>query len=58
MGKLVKLLVLVAIIVVVAYVVMTFSGDSESGPRADTDQRDERPRLEEKYGFTSETVGD
>lgn len=58
MGKLVKLLVLVAIIAVAAYVVVTFSGGSENGPTADSSQRDERPRLEEKYGFTSETVGD
>jgi hypothetical protein len=34
------------------------SGRSSKTEQAASDQRDERPRLEEKYGFTSETVGD
>lgn len=58
MGKLVKLIILVAIVAIAAYAFVTFTGSSDDRERADSSQRDERPRLEEKYGFTSETVGD
>lgn len=58
MGKLAKLIVVVALIVVAGYAVVSLTGNSDdTGPTA-SDQKDERPRLEEKYGFTSETVGD
>ncbi len=58
MGKLVKLVVLLALIAVAVYAVVTLSNDLGSGKAVDTGERDERPRLEERYGFTSETVGD
>jgi hypothetical protein len=58
MGKLVKVIILIAIIAVAGYIFVTRSGDSGSGRTGGPEQRDERPRLEEKYGFTSETVGD
>ena len=58
MGKLVKVIIVLAIIAVAGYVFVTRSGDSGGGQTAGSEQRGERPRLEEKYGFTSETVGD
>jgi len=58
MGKLVKVLIVVAIIAVVGYILVNRSGDSGRGQTAGPEQPDERPRLEEKYGFTSEMVGD
>jgi flagellar basal body-associated protein FliL len=58
MGKLLKIVILVAIIAVAAYVVVTMSANSGGSRTADSKQRDDRPRLEEKYGFTSETAGD
>jgi flagellar basal body-associated protein FliL len=58
MGKLIKLILVVVILAVVGYVVVSMSGRSEQTRQAASDKPDERPRLEEKYGFTSETVGD
>ncbi|MFQ5806732.1 MAG: hypothetical protein ACE5I3_09805 [Phycisphaerae bacterium] len=58
MGKLAKLLIVVAIIAIAGYAILALNKPSGDGPRADAEQRHERPRLEEKYGFTSETVGD
>ena len=58
MGKLLKVIIVVVIIAVAGYVFVTRSGDSGSAQTAGSEQRDERPRLEEKYGFTSEMVGD
>ena len=58
MGKLVKVIIVVAIIAVAGYVLVTRSSDSGGDQTAGSEQPDERPRLEEKYGFTSETVGD
>ena len=59
MGKLVKLILVIAIVAVAAYALITFTGTSGNRGRTASDQPDdERPRVEEKYGFTSETVGD
>ena len=58
MGKLARLLLVVAIIAVAVYLVFRYSGSLTGSRHAATDRPDERPRLEEKYGFTSETVGD
>jgi hypothetical protein len=58
MGKLVKLIVLVAVVAIAAYALVTLTGRSDDDERAASSPRDQRPRLEEKYGFTSETVGD
>jgi hypothetical protein len=59
MGKLAKLIIVVAIIAVAAYVLISMSGRSGGDTeRAASDQGEQRPRLEEKYGFTGETVGD
>jgi len=58
MGKLAKLVIVIAIVAVAAYALVSMSGRSSETKRAASDQRDDRPRVEEKYGFTSETVGD
>ena len=58
MGKLAKLIVVVAVIVVAGYAVVSLIGTLDDTKPPVSDQKDERPRLEEKYGFTSETVGD
>jgi len=57
MGKLVKLLVLLAIVVIAGYAVVKYSGGSDDRQQTDAQKADERPRLEEKYGFTTEQVG-
>jgi hypothetical protein len=56
MGKLVKLVIVVAIVAVAAYVIMSFSADSGSGPAADRPANEDSLRVEEKYGFTTETI--
>lgn len=56
MSKLVKLLVLLAIVVIAGYAVVKYSG-SDDRQQTDAQKPDERPRLEEKYGFTTEQVG-
>lgn len=56
MSKLVRLLLAVALLVGVGWFAMRqFGGSSEpaGGPAADA----KKPRLEEKYGYTSEGVG-
>jgi hypothetical protein len=58
MGKLVKLILVIVIIAIGAYALMALRDTSGDGKPTASDQRDERPRLEEKYGFTGETVGD
>ena len=57
MGKLVKLIIVVAIVAVAAYFAMNMSSDSGSDRAADTKQNDDALRVEEKYGFTTETIG-
>ena len=56
MGKLVKLIIVVAIVAVAAYFVMNMSTDSDSDRAVDTKQNDDALRVEEKYGFTTETI--
>ena len=57
MSKLVKLLVLLAIVVIAGYAVIKYSGGNDDRQQADAQEADQRPRLEEKYGFTTEQVG-
>jgi hypothetical protein len=55
-GKVVKLLVVVAVLAGVAwFAVQQFSGSTEPAGGAAADAK--KPRLEEKYGYTSEGVG-
>jgi hypothetical protein len=56
-GKLVKLIVVLGIVAVAIYAVVRLSSRSGAPGRADSENADERPRLEEKYGFTTEQVG-
>jgi flagellar basal body-associated protein FliL len=58
MGKLVKLLIVVAIIAVAAYGIIQYTNSSSDQSQSIADQVDKRPRLEEQYGFTTETVDD
>jgi ABC-type cobalt transport system substrate-binding protein len=58
MTKLAKLILVIVVVAVAAYVLVSMRGRFGGSERAATDRPDERPRLEEKYGFTSETVGD
>jgi hypothetical protein len=57
MGKLAKLIVVIAIIAVAGYALMQFANTSGTDEQASSDQPDEGLRVEEKYGFTTETVG-
>ena len=56
MGKLVKLIVLVGILALAAYFFVTYSTRSDDNKKADARQTDGSVRVEEKYGFTTETV--
>ncbi|MFO0839392.1 MAG: hypothetical protein U1D55_12815 [Phycisphaerae bacterium] len=56
MGKLVKLLLVVAVLGAAAYFALNYAQESGSTPVKGT-KEENKPRLEEKHGFTSEGVG-
>ncbi|MBW7904219.1 MAG: hypothetical protein LC135_13215 [Phycisphaerae bacterium] len=56
MSGLVKLLIVIGLLAVVGVVAMQFMGDAAKDPH-DSNKPDERPRLEQKYGYTTEGVG-
>ena len=54
MGKIIKLVLVIAILVGVGYIAMMYMGEGAGTPgRADNP---DAPRVEEKYGFTSQGV--
>lgn len=56
MSGLVKLLIVIGLLAVAGVVAMQFMGDATEDPH-DPNKPDERPRLEQKYGYTTEGVG-
>lgn len=58
MGKIIKLIVAVAIIAVAAYALLELRSGSDEHVQGRPDGPDDGVRVEEKYGFTTETVGD
>ena len=57
MGKLVKLIVVLVIVAVAGYVFVEYSQSNGEAEQASSERTDEGLRVEEKYGFTTETVG-
>jgi len=58
MKALIKLLIVMAVLAVAAYLLVSRGSRSAGEDRTAGRGADERPRLEEKYGFTGESVGD
>ena len=58
MRLLIKLIVAVAIIVVVGYALIELRSGSDAPTADSSDQADGGVRVEEKYGFTTDSVGD